>query len=230
MVLDDGWFGKSSDNCSLGDWYVDKKKLPNGLKGCRAINSYGMKFGLWFEPEMVSPDSDLYRAHPIGVFMSQIVISTARTQLILDYSREDVRNAEVDMTIRGANISYVKWDMNRNMTELISFIDDNRQQETAHRYILGVYEVWIHYNNVFQIFYLKLVLEVVEDLIGILTLCLRLQVMIPMVERLKTQHGTPLSIPSSMTAHVSAVPTIDCENNSIEFRHSVAMAGNLAMS
>ena len=125
MVLDDGWFGKrDSDNCSLGDWYVDKKKLPNGLKGLSdAINSYGMKFGLWFEPEMVSPDSDLYRAHPDWcIHVPDRHRSTARTQLILDYSREDVRNAVVDMltkVLESANISYVKWDMNRNMTGLI---------------------------------------------------------------------------------------------------------------
>lgn len=238
MVLDDGWFGKrDSDNCSLGDWYVDKKKLPNGLKGLSdAINSYGMKFGLWFEPEMVSPDSDLYRAHPDWcIHVPDRHRSTARTQLILDYSREDVRNAVVDMltkVLESANISYVKWDMNRNMTEIGSaLLDENRQQETAHRYILGVYEVMDTITQRFPdilfescsggggrfdpgILYFMPQTWTSDDTDG--------------VERLKIQYGTSIVYPvSSMTAHVSAVPNHQTGRiTPIEFRHSVAMAGN----
>ncbi|MGB4658616.1 MAG: glycoside hydrolase family 36 N-terminal domain-containing protein, partial [Mobilitalea sp.] len=118
MVLDDGWFGKrDSDNSSLGDWYVDHKKIPSGLKNLTdSVNSYGMQFGLWFEPEMVSPDSDLYREHPDWcLHVPGRHRSEARHQLVLDYSRADVREAVISMltkVLESASIAYVKWDMN----------------------------------------------------------------------------------------------------------------------
>ncbi|MGN0242940.1 MAG: alpha-galactosidase, partial [Lachnospiraceae bacterium] len=148
LVLDDGWFGKRDiDDCSLGDWYVDQKKLPQGLAHLvDGVNALGMKFGLWFEPEAISPDSDLYRAHPDWcLHVPDRKRTLARNQLILDYSRKDVCDAIVDMlsdVLSSANIEYVKWDMNRNMTEIGSaLLDAEHQMETAHRYILGLYDV-----------------------------------------------------------------------------------------
>jgi len=148
LVLDDGWFGKrDSDNCSLGDWVVDHRKLPDGLDGlARKINEQGLKFGLWFEPEMVSPDSDLYRAHPDWcLHLPGRKRTLGRNQLVLDLARRDVCDYvinSVSAVLRSAPIVYVKWDMNRFMTEVGSpSLPPDRQRETAHRYILGLYRV-----------------------------------------------------------------------------------------
>jgi alpha-galactosidase len=238
LVLDDGWFGKrDGDNCSLGDWCVDKNKIPGGLKSLtEAVRSYGMEFGLWFEPEMVSPDSDLYRAHPDWcLHVPDRHRSLARSQLILDYSRADVREAVIAMLseiFESADISYVKWDMNRNMSEVGSaLLAPERQQETAHRYMLGVYEV----------------MDVVtERFPGILFESCSggggrfdpgILYYMPQnwtsddtdaVERLKIQYGTSVVYPvCAMTAHVSAAPNHQTgRGTSLGFRHSVAMAGN----
>jgi alpha-galactosidase len=238
MVLDDGWFGKrDSDNCSLGDWFIDKKKLPNGLQSLTdAINSYGMNFGLWFEPEMISPDSDLYRAHPDWcLHVPDRHRSLARKQLILDYSREDVRAAVIDMlskVLESAHISYVKWDMNRNMTEIGSaLLEKEHQMETAHRYMLGVYQVMDTITDRFPdilfescsggggrfdpgILYYMPQNWTSDDTDA--------------VERLKIQYGTSIVYPvCAMTAHVSAVPNHQTgRSTSMSFRHNVAMAGN----
>lgn len=238
MVLDDGWFGKrDSDNSSLGDWFVDKAKLPNGLHSlAEAVKSYGMKFGLWFEPEMISPNSELYRAHPDWcLHVPDRYRSLGRNQLILDYSREDVRKAILNMLsdiLSSADISYVKWDMNRNMSEIGSaLLDASRQQETAHRYILGVYEVMDIITDRFPnvlfescsggggrfdpgILYYMPQNWTSDDTDG--------------VERLKIQHGTSIVYPAcAMTAHVSAVPNHQTGRvTSMDFRHHVAMSGN----
>ena len=143
FVLDDGWFGKRDDDrSSLGDWYVDQKKLPNGL-GTLASNvkEMGLEFGLWFEPEMISVDSDLYREHPDWcLHVPGRSRSESRNQLILDFSREDVCEEitkRVCDILASAPITYVKWDMNRHMTEIGSAIlPADRQRETAHRYML----------------------------------------------------------------------------------------------
>ena len=148
FVLDDGWFGKrNDDNCSLGDWVVNQEKLPSGLSGLAdKINDMGMKFGLWFEPEMVSPDSDLYRAHPdwcIHVAGREPVQS--RNQLILDLSRQDVCQYiydSVSSILDSAKIEYVKWDMNRNFSNIGSdTLPADRQRELPHRYMLGLYAI-----------------------------------------------------------------------------------------
>ena len=124
LVLDDGWFGKrNSDNCSLGDWYADKEKLPDGIGGlAKKVKEYGILFGLWFEPEMVSPDSDLYRAHPDWcIHIPKRERTECRNQLTLDLSREDVCEyiiSAVSGVLDEAEIDYVKWDMNRHMSEL----------------------------------------------------------------------------------------------------------------
>lgn len=140
LVLDDGWFGvRNNDRSSLGDWYVNKEKLPNGIDGlAKRINEMGMKFGLWVEPEMISPDSDLYRAHPDWCLHSEGRRRTEnRQQLVLDLSRDDVCEYLIDTfteVIGSANIEYIKWDCNRNITETANC-------EQRHRYVLGLYKV-----------------------------------------------------------------------------------------
>lgn len=148
FVLDDGWFGKRNDDwTSLGDWFVDKNKLPNGLSGviqkCRECN---MKFGLWFEPEMISENSDLFRAHPNWhIAAPDIKACKSRHQWILDFANPEVveyMKRTIGGMLKENDISYVKWDMNRNMSEFYSpYLPIERQQETAHRYMLGVYEL-----------------------------------------------------------------------------------------
>lgn len=148
LVLDDGWFGsRDSDASGLGDWQVNTGKLPGGLKALvEQINRLGLKFGLWFEPEMVSPDSDLYRAHPDWAI--QIPNRTpvqGRNQLVLDITRPEVRQAvyeQVKAVLQSANIEYVKWDMNRNLSDLGSCaLPADRQGELAHRYVLALYDM-----------------------------------------------------------------------------------------
>lgn len=148
LVMDDGWFGKrNSDSCSLGDWLVNEQKLEGGLKKLvDAVNAEGLAFGIWFEPEMISPDSDLYRAHPdwaLQVHGREPVQS--RQQYVLDITRKEVRDhvyEAVASILRSANIAYVKWDMNRQLTDLGSIgLDADRQGEIYHRYVLAVYEL-----------------------------------------------------------------------------------------
>ena len=148
LVLDDGWFGKrNDDNSSLGDWIVDQKKLPQGLTALgEKVHANGLQFGLWFEPEMVSVDSDLYRNHPEWALqVPGYKTSFGRHQLVLDLSRQDVCDYIVDAVgkvLESAPIDYVKWDMNRHMTEVGStLLSVKRQGETAHRYMLGLYDV-----------------------------------------------------------------------------------------
>lgn len=148
FVLDDGWFGKRNDDRSgLGDWTVNKAKLPGGLRELSDYaHEHGLKFGLWFEPEMVSEDSDLYRAHPdYAICAPDREPCHSRHQLMLDLTREDVRDYivnAVNTIIRENGIDYVKWDYNRTVTESFSRgLPPERQQEFAHRYVLGVYEL-----------------------------------------------------------------------------------------
>lgn len=148
LVLDDGWFGKrNTDNCSLGDWVVNPEKLPGGLNGLSdRLHDLSLKFGLWFEPEMISPDSDLYRAHPDWcLHVDGRARVEMRNQLILDLSRKEVQDyiiESVSAVLESARIEYVKWDMNRNMTEPFSGAQTpERQKETQHRYMLGLYRV-----------------------------------------------------------------------------------------
>ena len=148
FVLDDGWFGhRDADNSSLGDWVDDTRKLPHGLSGLsERIHALGMKFGLWVEPEMISPDSDLYRAHPDWcIHAGNRARIESRHQLVLDLSREDVREyivTSICAALRRGNVDYVKWDMNRNINMWGSAcLSAGRQKELGHRYILGLYEI-----------------------------------------------------------------------------------------
>lgn len=148
FVLDDGWFGhRDNDESSLGDWYVDMKKLPGGLKWLeQRVHDLGMKFGLWVEPEMISEDSDFYREHPdYALHTEGRPYTYGRSQLVLDLSRHEVcRRVLEDMTrvLNLADIDYVKWDMNRHLTDVgSSALPPERQGEVFHRYVLGLY--WI---------------------------------------------------------------------------------------
>ena len=137
FVLDDGWFGaRNNDKAGLGDYNVNKKKLPDGMEGLsRRIRNLGMDFGLWFEPESVNPDSDLYRAHPDWALTDSFEPVLGRNQLLLDLTKPEVRDYIVENVSRildDAKISYVKWDMNRHSIAL---------GLKAHEFVLGLYEV-----------------------------------------------------------------------------------------
>ena len=146
FVLDDGWFGKrNSDHAGLGDWVENRRKLPGGIKYiANRVNRMGMKFGLWFEPECVNPDSDLYRTHPDwAISIEGRALTLGRNQLVLDLTREEVREYiidSVDKVLTGANIEYVKWDYNRHISDMYS-ATLKQQGEFFHRYILGLYEI-----------------------------------------------------------------------------------------
>ena len=148
LVLDDGWFGKrNDDNSGLGDWFVNEKKLGCTMKELvDRVNALGLKFGIWLEPEMVSEDSDLYRTHPDWVLqIPGREPNRSRNQLVLDLSRKEVREYMkkfIDDTLSCANISYVKWDMNRSVDNVYSAADPTLSQGAIrHKYVLGLYEV-----------------------------------------------------------------------------------------
>ena len=148
LVLDDGWFGKrEDDNSGLGDWFVNEKKMNGSMAQlAEKIHRMGMKFGLWFEPEMISEDSDLYRAHPDWAFaIPGRVPNHSRNQLVLDMTREDVREyllERLTTIVHDAKIDYVKWDMNRSVCDVYSHVAaQNRNGELYHRYVLGVYDL-----------------------------------------------------------------------------------------
>ena len=146
FVMDDGWFGhRDNDRSSLGDWKVNTKKLPNGLAGlCKKINDLSMDFGIWVEPEMVNVDSELYKAHPDWAMdIPGKNHSEGRNQRLLDLSRAEVQDyiiGQMSDLFSSANIAYVKWDMNRIVTDYYSkTLPPERQGEVAHRYVLGLY-------------------------------------------------------------------------------------------
>lgn len=149
FVMDDGWFGeRNDDKTSLGDWTVNKKKLPNGVDGlAKKINDLGLDFGIWVEPEMVNVNSKLYERHPEWVLeVPGVAHSEGRNQRILDLTNPEVLDFIIDSmseVFSSANISYVKWDMNRIFSDYYSkYIPKDRQGEVAHRYVLGLYKVW----------------------------------------------------------------------------------------
>ncbi len=238
LVLDDGWFGKrNNDNCSLGDWYVNRDKLPSGIDGlAEKVNACGLKFGLWFEPEMISRDSDLYRAHPDWCIHSpERERLEHRNQFTLDLSRKEICDyvvAAVSNILDTANISYVKWDMNRHMSEQGSAgLPAWQQKEMPHRYMLGLYDVLeritsSHPDVLFEscssgggrfdpgmLYYMPQTWASDDT---------------DAVERLYIQYGTSLAYPTSaMGAHVSAVPNHQSNRvTSLKMRGDVAKSGN----
>ena len=148
FVMDDGWFGhRDDDKSSLGDWFPNRKKLPQGVKGLSdKIHEMGLKFGIWVEPEMISEDSDLYREHPDWAMrIPGKAHSLGRHQMILDLANPKVCDYLISVLselFETGGIDYVKWDMNRNESDVFSpYLDAGRQQETAHRYMIGLYRV-----------------------------------------------------------------------------------------
>lgn len=217
FVLDDGWFGKrNDDHTSLGDWYPNPEKLPEGITGLsKKVEALGMKFGLWFEPEMTNKESELYKTHPEWVLSTpNRNVSHGRNQLVLDFSKPEVVQAiyeQMAKVLEEASISYVKWDMNRSMSEVYSHGRNSYEQgEIYHRYILGVYSL-----------YEKLIARFPEILFescasggarfdpGMLYYAPQCWTSddTDAVERMKIQYGTSFVYPiSSMGAHVSAIP------------------------
>ncbi len=237
LVMDDGWFGHRNDDAtSLGDWFVNENKIKGGLKYLvDEVNKLGLKFGIWMEPEMISPDSELYRKHPDWAFaVPERTATLSRNQYVLDLSRKEVRDYVYECVynvISSANIEYVKWDMNRQLTDIgsVELIGD-RQGELMHRYVLGVYELQERLVNDFP----DLLLENCSG--GGARFDPGMLYYSPQIwcsddtdaiERLSIQEGTELIYPlSTMGAHVS-----DCPNHTVGrttpfmTRANVALAG-----
>lgn len=237
FVMDDGWFGKrDSDFSGLGDWYVNEKKLGCTLKELsERIHGLGLKFGIWYEPECVSEDSDLYREHPDWAFIVPgKEPMRGRHQLVLDFSREDVREyifRQMCQVLDEVEVDYLKWDFNRSICDVYSAkLPASRQGETMHRYVLGLYEflekLGKRYPNMLLegcsggggrfdagMLYYSPQIWCSDDTDAI--------------ERLKIQYGTSFSYPiSTMGAHVSACPNHQTGRTTpLDTRATVAMAG-----
>lgn len=235
LVMDDGWFGhRDSDNSSLGDWFVYEKKIQGGLKNLvDEVNKLGMKFGIWFEPEMVSPDSELFKAHPEwAIQVKGRELTLCREQYVLDYSRQDVRDYVYGMMreiLDSANIEYIKWDMNRQLTEVGSAtLPANRQRELWHRYVLGVYELMDRLTTDYP----HILLENCSGGgarfdAGMLYYSPQIWASddTDAIERLKIQHGTSMVYPcSAIGAHVS-----DCPNHTVSRNTPFKTRGHVAM-
>jgi len=236
LVMDDGWFGnRFDDNRALGDWEVNEEKLQGGLKHLvDEVNKLGLKFGIWFEPEMISPESKLYEEHPDWAFtVPGRVPGLARNQLVLDISREDVADyifEKVAKVLRSANIEYVKWDMNRPLADIASSaLPKERQGEIFHRYVLGVYRMQERLITEFP----NLLLENCSG--GGARFDAGMLYYSPQIwcsddtdaiERLEIQEGTALIYPlSAMGAHVS-----DCPNHTVGRTTPFATRGAVALA
>lgn len=237
FVLDDGWFGeRCNDHAGLGDWYANKERLPGGIKRLsELIEALGMKFGLWFEPEMVNKDSGLYRTHPDWIIRTPgRSISHGRHQYVLDYSRPEVVDHIYGMMVKilsESKISYIKWDMNRSITECYSAaLPADRQGEVFHRYILGVYDLYERLTSAFP----HILFESCASGGGRFDPGLLYYA--PQgwasddsdaVERLKIQYGTSMCYPvSSIGSHVSVAPNHQVfRNTPLRTRANVAYFG-----
>ena len=218
FVLDDGWFGKREDDRSgLGDWYVTNyEKLPDGIEGLAGkIKKMGMRFGLWFEPEMVNKDSDLYRSHPDWILCAPGRIpSPSRNQYVLDFSRPEVVAyiyGLMEKILSSGDISYVKWDMNRYITECYSAKKTEREQgKVFHQYILGVYALYERLTKAFpEILFESCSSGGARFDPGMLYYAPQTWTSddTDAMERVRIQYGTSYVYPlSSMGAHVSEVP------------------------
>lgn len=237
FVLDDGWFGhRDDDYSSLGDWYEYREKLPQGLQPiAKYVHEKGMKFGLWMEPEMISEDSKLFEKHPNWLINDpERPASRGRSQYVLDMGNKEVREnifTQITHILDGGYVDYVKWDMNRNISEAYSTLSiKNKSGEALHRYILGVYDLM---DKITQR-YPHILFESCSGGGGRFDLGM-LQYMPQVwtsdntdpIARLKIQYGTSMIAPiSTMGAHVSASPNHQTgRETSIDFRASVAFAG-----
>ena len=238
LVLDDGWFGKrNSDTSGLGDWFVNDNKLKGGLSMLAdKINDLGMKLGIWFEPEMVSEDSHLYRAHPDwAIAIPDRKPMRGRFQLVLDMSRREVQDylfGAISNILDNANISYIKWDMNRSISDLYSHaLPAERQGELSHRYVLGLYSL------------LERLIQKYPNVLfegcsggggrfdaGMLYYCPQIWCSddTDAFERTKIQYGTSFIYPiSAVGSHVSVVPNHQTGRiTPLETRAVTAMAGS----
>ncbi|MGM9907048.1 alpha-galactosidase [Limosilactobacillus sp.] len=239
FVLDDGWFGKrTTETAGLGDWWVNRDRLPDGISGlAKRIHRLGMMFGLWFEPEMTNKDSDLYRSHPDYILQTpERHPSQGRRQYVLDFSRPEVVDYIHDLiakVLRTGHVDYVKWDMNRNITECFSTaFPADQQGEIFHRYILGVYQLYERLTTEFP----KILFESCASGGGRFDAGMLYYA--PQawtsddsdaVERLKIQTGTSYGYPiSSMGAHVSICPNEQVNRNTpLKTRGDVAFFGDL---
>ncbi len=236
LVMDDGWFGKrGDDNSSLGDWTVNEEKLPGGLKYLvDEVNKIGLKFGIWFEPEMISPESELYRRHPDwAIAIPGRVPTRSRNQFVLDLTRDEVVDyvyEAVASVLRSANVEYVKWDMNRQLTDLGSAgLEPERQGELSFRYVMAVYHLQERLLQEFP----NLLLENCSGGGGRFDpgmLYFSPQIWTSddtdAVERLGIQEGTALVYPlSAMGAHVS-----DCPNHIVGRTTPFTTRGHVALA
>lgn len=237
FVLDDGWFGKrTSDTAGLGDWVPNTDLLPNGITGLsHRIEELGMKFGLWIEPEMTNMNSDLYRAHPDWILhVPGRHPSECRHQYVLNYSRPEVVDYIYNMLAKiltEGKVSYIKWDMNRYITECYSVaLPADQQGEVFHRYILGVYSLYERLTTNFP----HILFESCAS--GGARFDPGLLYYAPQgwtsddsdaVERLKIQYGTSYCYPvSSMGSHVSVIPNHQVYRNTpLHTRANVAYFG-----
>ena len=234
VVMDDGWFGKrEDDNSGLGDWQVNEKKLGCSLgELVRRVNAEGVKFGIWIEPEMISEDSDLYREHPDWAMQNPgRNPARGRNQLVLDFSREDVREYIFDQICRvldQGNIEYIKWDMNRSVTDFYSV--ENRQGRVSYDFVTGLYD----FMEKLLARYPKLMIEGCSGGGG--RFDAGMMYYTPQIwcsdntdalDRLRIQYGTSFFYPmSTVSAHVSAVPNHQTGRiTSLRTRGIVAMTG-----
>lgn len=235
FVLDDGWFGdRDDDDRGLGDWFVNKKKLPDGIDGLsRKIEAMGMKFGLWIEPEMVNKNSSLFRNHPDYILSVPDRYETpSRRQHVLDFSRKEVVDCIYSMlkaVLLNARISYIKWDMNRYLTECFSRAARPEEQGTVmHRYILGVYDLYSRVIHDFpEILFESCASGGARFDPGLLYFAPQAWCSdnTDAIDRLKIQYGTSLVYPlSSIGAHVSAVP-----NQQVKRMTPMATRGSVAL-
>lgn len=238
FVLDDGWFGnRNHDKAGLGDWVVNEKKLPGGIgRLAKDINRMGLQFGLWFEPECVNPDSQLYRAHPDwAIHIPGREASLGRNQLVLDLTRPEVREYIVDAVDRvlcSANITYVKWDYNRHISDVFSPALSH-QGQFFHRYILGLYDIL---RRLFQEKHPDILLEGCSsggnrfDL-GMLTFAPQIWTSddTDAAERLQIQRGMYCFYPPScISNHVSMCPNVQTlRTTALSTRFNVACFGVL---
>lgn len=238
FVLDDGWFGhRDDDKSSLGDWFVDQKKFSNGISGfADRVHDKGMKFGLWFEPEMISIDSKLYEKHPDWMIATPGRQGTpARNQYVLDVTRQEVVDylfEHMSAIIKQTKLDYIKWDMNRNITEMYGAkLPADQQLEFPHRYILGVYQLYARLTEAFP----KVLFESCASGGG--RFDLGMMYYAPQawcsddtdaVERIKIQDGTSYGYTQNMWgAHVSAVPNDQVGRlTSLDTRAAVAYFGD----
>lgn len=231
LVMDDGWFAqRNDDNCSLGDWFVNEEKLPGGLGVLiDQIHARGLKFGMWFEPEMVSPDSRLFREHPDWhIHVKGRAPMLGRHQYVLDITRKEIRENiwnQIYAIVSKYKIDYIKWDFNRNISDAASaWLEPDRQGEFFHRYILGTYELME-----------RLITEFPHILLencsggggrydpGMLSYSPQIWTSdnTDPIDRLAIQFGTSVCYPaSSMGAHVSA-----CSRTDLHTRGNVALWG-----